>query len=96
MGRSGVPDVDASVDFYGKLMGWTTTEPGFEQQVSGVADALGRRHEQRLDTSGRSMGGGEIRQTREREKEREYGDPDGGGQGAQDWVTWARDHETRP
>jgi predicted enzyme related to lactoylglutathione lyase len=24
------PDVDASVDFYGKLMGWTTTGPSLE------------------------------------------------------------------
>ena len=40
------PDVDASVDFYGKLMGWTTTEPsleagGYRRFQQGAADIAG-------------------------------------------------------
>lgn len=40
------PHVDASVDFYGKLMGWTTTEPsleagGYRRFQQGAADIAG-------------------------------------------------------
>ena len=31
------PHVDASVDFYGKLMGWTTTEPSRASRLAAIA-----------------------------------------------------------
>ncbi|MGO9790907.1 MAG: hypothetical protein ACLP8S_15845 [Solirubrobacteraceae bacterium] len=57
--------------------------------MSGVADALGGHLQQPLDTSRRSLRGAMLGQARKRKKEREYGDPDGGGYGAQERVARA-------